>query len=119
MMLSLTCINSKCHWLCSILQGKHLQDKCDAILSKLQCNSESKHGFTSCKSVEPTVTIAPIPLHSKKRDHKSLSSRLSMYSMDIKESKGNQKKRSDLRRKSIRNLPKVLHYFIYTIWNIL
>ncbi|KOC62566.1 hypothetical protein WH47_04227 [Habropoda laboriosa] len=94
------------NYLCSgdntvIPLGCILQDKCDAILSMLKLNLESKHRSTNYKNVESTVTIAPIPLHHKGRSkRKNLSTRLSMYSMDVKVSKSNQKKRNDLRRKS-------------------
>ena len=65
------------------------------------------------------MTTAPTSLPNKRRSNrKNLSNRLSMYSMDVKVSKGNQKRRQDIRRKSIRNLFKVLHYFVHTVLNV-
>ncbi|XP_033315816.1 uncharacterized protein LOC117214075 isoform X1 [Bombus bifarius] len=81
--------------------GKNLQNKCDAILSKLKLNLESRYGSTSHKNVQPVITTAPIFLPNKGRcNRKNLSNRLSMYSMDVKMSKGNLKRRNDIRRKS-------------------
>ncbi|XP_017892849.1 uncharacterized protein LOC108632663 isoform X2 [Ceratina calcarata] len=77
--------------------GKTLQDKCDAILSRLKLNLEE----SNCKNVESTVNVTRIPSSTKGRSNrKNLSSRLSMYSMDIKLSKNNQKRRNDSKRKS-------------------
>ncbi|CAK9828776.1 hypothetical protein ANTRET_LOCUS6236 [Anthophora retusa] len=94
------------NYLCSgdsmvIPLGNNIQDKCDTILSMLKSNLESKHKGTNYKNVESTVTIVPMSSrHKGCSKRKNLSSRLSMYSMDVKISKGNQKKRNDLRRKS-------------------
>ncbi|KAK1124639.1 hypothetical protein K0M31_006010 [Melipona bicolor] len=81
--------------------GKNLQDKCDAILSKLKSNLENNYGSINHKNIQPVMTTVPISLPNKGRfNRKNLSNRLSMYSMDVKVSKGNQKRRYDIRRKN-------------------
>ncbi|CAL7941645.1 unnamed protein product [Xylocopa violacea] len=79
--------------------GKNLEDKCDAILSQLKLNLKRKHRLANCKSVEPIATTAS-SYNKGRSNRKNLSSRLSMYSMDTKVSKSNQKRRNDLRRKN-------------------
>lgn len=81
--------------------GKNLQDKCDAILAKLKLNLESKYGYANYKNAQSFITTASISLPNKGRlNRKNLSSRLSMYNMDVKISKSNQKRRNYIRRKN-------------------
>ncbi|KAF3425869.1 hypothetical protein E2986_09976 [Frieseomelitta varia] len=81
--------------------GKNLQDKCDAILSKLKLNLENNCESINHKNIQPVMTAALTSLPNKGRSNrKNLSNRLSMYSMDVKVSKGNQKRRHDIRRKN-------------------
>lgn len=102
------------------MQEKNLQDKCDAILAKLKLNLESKYGYANYKNAQSFITTASISLPNKGRlNRKNLSSRLSMYNMDVKISKSNQKRRNYIRRKSIRKLLKVSYYLIFVILNIL
>ncbi|XP_015437381.1 PREDICTED: uncharacterized protein LOC107192599 [Dufourea novaeangliae] len=76
-----------------------VQDNIDAILSKLKLNLDSKHQPMNHKNVESTVTLATTSLQNERRSNKkNLSSRLSMYSIDVPKTK--QKKKIDLRRKS-------------------
>lgn len=90
-------------------------------MSTLKLNLESKHGSTNYKNVQSMVTTtAPLSLPNKRHSNrKNLSGRLSMYSMDVKISKGKQRRRIDIRRKSIRKLFKVLYYLLHITLNIL
>lgn len=101
------------------MQGKNLQDKCDAILAKLKLNLENKYGYANYKNAQSFITTASISLPKGRLNRKNLSSRLSMYNMDVKISKSNQKRRNYIRRKSIRKLLKVSYYLIFIILNIL
>ncbi|XP_076647974.1 uncharacterized protein LOC143356298 [Halictus rubicundus] len=75
------------------------QDDIDAVLSKLKLNLESKEQSARRKHVEPTVTPARTSLQNGRQlnKKKNLSSRLSMYSIDVP--KANQRKGTDLRGK--------------------
>ncbi|XP_076392890.1 uncharacterized protein LOC100879765 [Megachile rotundata] len=81
--------------------GKDLREKCDTILSNLKLSLENKNRLPQYKNSESTVTLAPVSSRHKGHvNRKNLSGRLSMYNMDVKISKNNQKKKNILRRKS-------------------
>lgn len=92
-----------------ILQEKDLQDKFDTILSKLKLSLEYKCQPTKYKNVESTMTLASVSSHKKKHlNKKNLSSRLSMYNVDVP--KSNQRKKMELKRKSKYCSSKILDY---------
>ncbi|XP_076244100.1 uncharacterized protein LOC143185197 [Calliopsis andreniformis] len=77
---------------------KDLDDKFDCILSQLKSSSECKHQPIKYKNVESTMTLASTSSHNKKPlNKKNLSSRLSMYNVDVP--KNNQRKKIDFKRK--------------------
>ncbi|XP_053997642.1 uncharacterized protein LOC128886615 [Hylaeus anthracinus] len=74
-----------------------LQDVIDTILSKLKLTLEGKHPTINHRNTESAMTLAPVSSRNKKSSSKkNLSSRLSMYSVDV--SKTKQRKRNDLRK---------------------
>ncbi|XP_029048858.2 uncharacterized protein LOC114878806 [Osmia bicornis bicornis] len=102
--------NSFCSGDATIMSlGKDLQEKCDTILSKLKLYLENKHRLARCKNSESTVSLVPVSSpHKGHFNRKHLSSRLSMYNMDIKiSSKNNQRKKTNFRRKSYSHPKKI------------
>lgn len=91
------------------MQENDLQADIDTILSKLKLSLECKEQSTNHKNIEPITTLARTSLQNgKQTSKKNLSSRLSMYSIDV--SNTNQRKNTKLRRKST-CLP-VIDYYI-------
>lgn len=79
------------------LQGKDIENKCNAILSKLKLHSNNELPLDSNK----TPSMVSFTPHStsnvkKRANRKQLSNRLSMYSMDTKVSKSNPKQRTSM-----------------------
>ncbi|XP_043251949.1 uncharacterized protein LOC122397118 isoform X1 [Colletes gigas] len=83
----------------TLLVEKELQDKIDGILSKLKLSLGDKCQSTNHRNIESTVTLAPTSLRNKRCSYKkNLSSRLSMYSVDVP--KTNQRRKNNLRSKN-------------------
>ncbi|XP_031835741.1 uncharacterized protein LOC116428343 isoform X2 [Nomia melanderi] len=75
-----------------------LQADIDTILSKLKLSLECKEQPASHKNIEPTTSLTRTSLQNgKQTNKKNLSSRLSMYSIDVP--KTNQRKNTELRGK--------------------
>ena len=88
--------NCLCSGDANIWPEKDVQDKLDAILSELKQSLDCKHPRIRYRDVESTANVAQISSRSKRYSvKKSLSGRLSMYSVDAH--KNNQKKRNALK----------------------